>query len=183
MSVGNAYYYFDSKEQLIQGFYDRVVHEHLATSIERLDGVTDLAERIHTHLATWTELVAGHHEFAAGFFRTAADPNSPMSPFSRDSDRTRELAIARWRDVVDGSDAAMPDEIRDELPGMLWLFHMGIILFWVHDNSPDQMATRLMTARTVPLVVRAIGLVEVPELRGLVDDLIALLRDAHSFLG
>ena len=42
VSVGNAYYYFDSKDQLIQGFYDRAAERHLVASTERLDGVTDL---------------------------------------------------------------------------------------------------------------------------------------------
>ena len=32
VSVGNAYYYFDSKEHLIQAFYDRAQHEHLAAA-------------------------------------------------------------------------------------------------------------------------------------------------------
>ena len=57
---------------------------------------------------------------------------------------------------------------------------MGLILFWVHDRSPDQIATRLATARTVPLVVKAIGLLDVPELRSLIDDLASLLRDVRA---
>ncbi len=182
VSVGNAYYYFDSKEQLIQGFYDRVAEQHLARSVERLEGVSDLAERIHAHLACWIELLAGFHEFAAGFFRSAADPLSPLSPFSDDSARARDAAVARWRDVVDGSDADLPDELRAELPGLLWLFHMGVILFWVHDRSPDQVATRLLAARLVPVVVRAVELADVPEARTLVDDVLALIRDARALL-
>lgn len=180
VSVGNAYYYFDSKEQLIQGFYDRAAEQHLTVSVDRLEGLTDLAERIHAHLACWFELMSGNHEFAAAFFRTAADPSSPMSPFSSESAPARDAAIERWRHVVEGSDADIPEHVRSELPGVLWLFQMGLILFWVHDSSADQIATRMAVARTVPLVVRVIGLVDVPELRGLVDDLIALLHDARS---
>ena len=180
VSVGNAYYYFDSKEQLVQEFYDRAAIDHLALSVERLAAKTDLAERVYAHLDCWFELMARNHEFAAAFFRTAADPNSPMSPFSEQSQAAREAAIERWAGVVDDSDAVMPDDVRAELPGVLWLFQMGLILFWVHDSSPDQIATKLAVARTVPLVVRAIGLIEIPELRALIDDLVALLRDARS---
>lgn len=183
VSVGNAYYYFSSKEQLVQGFYDRAAADHLAISADRLDGIDDLAERIHAHLASWFELMGVHHEFAGEFFRTAADPTSPMSPFSDASTPARDAALARWRIVVDESDAEIPDQVREELPGLLWLFHMGLILFWVHDQSPEQIASKLATARVVPLVVRAIGLVEVPELRGLIDDLLALFGDARSLLG
>lgn len=183
VSVGNAYYYFDSKEHLIQGFYDRVSVEHEAASIARLAGRTDLAERLYAHLDVWFESMGRYHPFAAAFFRTASDPTSPMSPFSEASAATREAAIARFRDVVDGSDASVPDAVAGDLPELLWLFHMGLILFWVHDRSPGQMATRLAVARTVPIIVRAIGLVEVPELRALVDDITSLLGEVRALLG
>jgi AcrR family transcriptional regulator len=183
VSVGNAYYYFDSKEHLIQGFYDRVSVEHEAASEARLAGKTDLADRLYAHLDVWFQSMGRYHPFAAAFFRTASDPTSPMSPFSAASAATREAAIARFHEVVDGADTPVPDAVAGELPELLWLFHMGLILFWVHDRSPSQTATRLAVARTVPIIVRAIGLADVPELRGLVDDITALLRDVRSLLG
>ena len=39
------------------------------------------------------------------------------------------------RDLVAGSKARMPNDLRAELPYLLWLYHMGIILFWIHDGS------------------------------------------------
>lgn len=180
VSLGNAYYYFSSKEHLIQGFYDRVLVEHERTSAERLVGLTSLADRLYAHLDVWFEAMGRYHEFAAAFFRTAADPSSPMSPFSADSAATRQASIDRFRDVVAGAEPPPPELVRDELPELLWLFHMGLILFWVHDRSPGQVATRLAVARTVPLIVKAVALVDVPELRSLVDDITALLRDVRA---
>ena len=183
VSVGNAYYYFDSKDQLIQGFYDRAAERHLAVSTERLDGVTDLAARIHTHLDSWFEIMGDYHEFAASFFRTAADPASPLSPFSKESEPARDAAIRRWSDVIAGADTTLPERVASELPDALWLYQMGLVMFWVHDRSADQIATRMLTARTVPIVVKALGLVEVPELTSLIDDLISLMDDARTALG
>lgn len=183
VSVGNAYYYFDSKDQLIQGFYDRAAERHLAISVERLDGVTDLAGRIYAHLESWFEIMGDYHEFAASFFRTAADPASPLSPFSKESGPARDAAIGRWRAVVDGADADLPERVASELPEALWLYQMGLIMFWVHDRSADQVATKMLTARTVPIVVKALRLVDVPQLTELIDDLIALMNDARTALG
>ena len=42
VSVGNAYYYFEGKEHLIQGFYDRIAADHQAAVREVLDRETDL---------------------------------------------------------------------------------------------------------------------------------------------
>lgn len=183
VSVGNAYYYFDSKDELIQGFYDQAAERHLAISVERLHGVTDLAQRIHLHLVSWFEIMIDYHEFAASFFRTAADPTSPLSPFSKESEPARTAALSRWRDVVEGSDIDIPEAVRTELPDVLWLYQMGLVMFWVHDRSTNQIATRMMTARSVPLVVKALGLVDLPELRAIIDDVIALVRDARLALG
>ena len=182
VSVGNAYYYFDSKDQLIQGFYDRAAERHLAASVDRLEGITDLAQRIHRHLESWFDIMADYHQFAASFFRTAADPASPLSPFSADSEPARLAAIGRWREVVHGSDADIPEAVAAVLPDLLWLYQMGLVMFWVHDRSASQTATKLLTARTVPLLVRIIGLVDLPELRGVVDDVLSLLRDARTIL-
>lgn len=180
VSVGNAYYYFDSKEHLIQGFYDRVLVEHERESRERLADLTTLADRLYAHLDVWFVAMGRYHEFAAAFFRTAADPASPMSPFSADSGVTRAASIDGFRDVVAGAEPPAPEAVRDDLPELLWLFHMGLILFWVHDRSPGQIATRLAVGRTVPLIVKAVALVDVPELRALVDDVTALLRDVRA---
>jgi AcrR family transcriptional regulator len=180
VSVGNAYYYFDSKEQLVQGFYDRAAEQHLTASAERLIGVRGLAERIHGHLSVWFELMGVYHQFAGQFFRTAADPAGPMSPFSDASSPARDKAIERWRTVIEESDATIADDVGAELPELMWLFHMGLILFWVHDRSPDQIATRLAAGRLVPVVVKAIDLVEVPELRSLVEELLGLLHDVRQ---
>ncbi len=180
VSVGNAYYYFDSKEHLVQGFYDRAAERHVAASRLRLEGRTDLAERIYHHLDAWFDVQAGNHEFAGQFFRTAADPSSPMSPFSPESAPARDAAIELWRGVVAGSDVTLAEDVAEELPSLLWLFQMGIVLFWVHDQSPGQVATRLAIGRTAPIVSRLIGLVDVPELRALVDDVLALLADLRT---
>ncbi len=56
---------------------------------------------------------------------------------------------------------------------------MGVVLFWVYDPTPDGSATRNVVACTAPLVVRAIGLTRLPILRGMVDDLVALINEVR----
>ncbi len=180
VSVGNAYYYFASKEHLIQGFYDRAAVEHGELSAQRLEGLTAIDERIETHLTAWFELFEPYRAFAGAFFRNAADPASPLSPFSPESEPARVAAIELWRTVVDGAELDAPEELRAELPELLWLYQMGLVLFWVHDRSAQAVATRLVVARTVPIVVRAIEVSRLPALRGLLDDLLALLADLRA---
>jgi hypothetical protein len=54
---------------------------------------------------------------------------------------------------------------------------MGVVLFWVYDDSPGARTTYLLVERTVPLVVRLVGLARYRLLRGVVNDVLQLLRD------
>jgi AcrR family transcriptional regulator len=182
VSLGSAYYYFESKEHLIQGFYDQVSEVHARGLPARLDGVTALTDRLIVHLDLWLDLLAPHHSFAAVFFRSAADPASPLSPFSAASAPARHTSMQLMQLVIDGSDAKVPKTIRAELPELLWLFHMGVVLFWVHDRSHDVMASRLLVRRVVPMLVRAIELARLPVLRATTVDLVALIGEMKTLL-
>ncbi len=176
VSVGNAYYYFRSKEDLIQAFYDDIGRAHRALAERRLAGRRDLADRLRVVLLAHVDVIEPYHAFAGSFFKVAADPASPLSPFSGQSGPARDEATRFFATVLDGSGAKIPAALREELPGLLWLFHMGVILYWVHDRSPGAAKTRLLVEGAVPLVVKLIGLGRVPVLRGAVDDVLALLR-------
>ncbi len=53
-------------------------------------------------LRVWLEIAEPYHEFAAQFFKNAADPESPLS-FSPESEHAREAAIDVHREVLRGS--------------------------------------------------------------------------------
>ncbi len=180
VSLGNAYYYFASKEHLIQGYYERVGVDHAAAVVGPLATETDLERRILIMLEAWLDVVEPYRSFAGQFFKHAAEPTSPLSPFSAASAPARAASIALWRDVVDGSDSKIAKGIAGELPELLWLYFMGLVLFWVHDPSDGNARTRVLVARTAPLVVRAIGLARVPVIRGTIEDLIGLIAELKS---
>jgi AcrR family transcriptional regulator len=177
VSVGNAYYYFDSKEQLVQGFYDRLAELHGRRSAEVLATERDFAARLLGVMLGWLEVAAPYHEFGKQFFVNAADPDSPLSPFSTQSSPARDAQIAIHREVVEGSDAAMDPELRADLPELIWLYHMGVVLFWVHDRSPGCRRTRMLVERTVPLIDRLVRLSRVRVLRPVTRDVVGLIRD------
>ena len=180
VSVGNAYYYFASKEQLVQGFYDRAQEDHAAGARPVLEAETDLAARIVGVGEAWLTVMEPYRPFAGKFFKNAAEPTSPLSPFSPESAPARAAAVALWQEVLDGSDARIPKRIRPELPELLWLYFMGIVLFWVHDPTDDVSATRRVLQRTAPLVVRAINLTRLPVMRAMLDDVVALIHDIRQ---
>ena len=175
VAVGNAYYYFDSKEHLVQGFYDRNQAAHRAAAESVLATEKSFASRLRGVMHAGIDVNQPYHWFAASFFKTAAEPASPLSPFSSESSPAREAAIGLFRDVLDGSDAKLDPGLRDELPELLWLAWMGVILFWVYDRSPDQHRTRRLIDGAVPLIDRLVGLSRLPALRPALRQVLALI--------
>jgi AcrR family transcriptional regulator len=135
VATGNAYYYFESKEELIQEYYARNQTEH------------------------------------------AAEPASPLSPFSKESSPTRNAAIALYAEVIAASRLRVPAVLRDRLPELLWLYSMGIVLYWVHDTSPGCEKTYRLIDSTAPLAERLILLARFPGLRSLTRRLLRVADD------
>ncbi|MFF3401756.1 TetR family transcriptional regulator [Streptomyces sp. NPDC002659] len=177
VSVGNAYYYFASKEHLVQGFYDRIGAEHQAAVRPILHRETDLETRLAGVLTSWLEIAEPYHEFAAQFFKNAADPESPLSPFSPESEHAREAALSIHREVLAGSKAKVADELADALPELMWLSQMGLVLYWVFDRSEGRERTRRLAERGARLTTRGVALSRFRVLRPLVHEVHELFTD------
>ncbi|WP_345560993.1 TetR/AcrR family transcriptional regulator [Nonomuraea rosea] len=180
VSVGNAYYYFSGKEALIQAYYDRAQAEHEQACRALLAEESSFAARLSGVLREWVRVSEPYHEFAVKFYKHAAEPTNPLSPFSDQSSPAREASIAIYRQVVEGSRDRMNAELREELPDLLWLLSMGMVLFWVHDTSPGCTRTYRLIEATVPLVDRLVGLSHLPGLRGITKDFIAVVHELRA---
>ncbi|MGI5195328.1 TetR/AcrR family transcriptional regulator [Streptomyces sp. CA-288835] len=177
VSVGNAYYYFAGKEHLIQGFYDRIGAEHQVAVRAILESETGLEARFAGILKAWLDVAEPYHEFAVQFFKNAADPDSPLSPFSPESEHARVQAIGVCREVLSGSKAKVPAELRDILPELLWLSQMGLVLYWVFDRTEGRERSYRLAERGARLTALGISLARFRTLRPLVREVHELFTD------
>jgi AcrR family transcriptional regulator len=180
IALGGAYYYFSSKEQLVQAFYARLQQG----SIERVAPVLERERTLERRLAGAMEAVldglAPYHPFAGVLFKTAADPASPLNPFSAESASVRGESVAMFARLVEGSTAKVPSALRDDLPFLLWLYHMGLIMYWVFDRSEGQSKSRWLAGQTVPIVCRLLRVAGLPGMGGLVRSAAELVRKLRS---
>ena len=165
VSLGNAYHYFGSKEHLIQAFYQRLHEEHLNAVRPVLAKETTLRERLMTVMQLKISTLEPYHEFAGVLFKTAADPHSPLNPFADASAPVRRDSIQLFEEVVSETKARIPADLREQLPYMLWLYHMGVILFWIHDSSPRRSRTYRLVDQTVDLLDKLVSLASNPLMR------------------
>ncbi|HEX5995292.1 MAG TPA: TetR family transcriptional regulator [Jiangellales bacterium] len=176
VSLGNAYYYFGSKEELVQEFYVEIQAGHRRRAAEALRS-RDFVERLRGVLQAGIDEMAPYHSFAGSFIKVAVSPSSASSPFSPESAAARTAAMALFREVVEGSAARSGGALARDLPALLWLAYLGITLFWVYDTSPGQMRTRQLVDATARMVGRLVTVAWLPGLRTVSEDLHNLLAN------
>jgi AcrR family transcriptional regulator len=139
VSLGSAYYYFDSKEDLVMAFYKQAI-EAMAPKMEAaLAGKISFEERIAALMAVKFEYFQPNRAFLGALFRF--------------------------------------------LPNLLWLYQMGLILYWIYDRSPDQWRTRALREKSLALLVSSLklsGFALTKPLRSKIVELIALVEGGQK---
>jgi AcrR family transcriptional regulator len=176
VSVGNAYYYFPSKESLVQEFYLQIQRAHLTGVEPILASGKGFADQLKAILHAAVDVWAPHHRFAGKAIGLAAVPGSPISPFSAESEQSREMARDVFRRLVAGTALKMDPKLREELPDFLWLTQLGLVVYWVHDSSPGHKRTRLVIDRAVPYLEDLIGLSRMKVFRPMTNRALELIR-------
>jgi AcrR family transcriptional regulator len=180
ISVGNAYYYFPTKNHLVQELYLRVQGDHRSRVEAAFGTTTDIAKRLEIALLCGLDALAPYHDSAPGFLAAAISPTSAVSPFGADSAEPREMAVSVFRAVVAGSTNTIPAELMRQLPELLWMAYMGLTLFWVYDNSSGQAKTRALAKGACKLFGTILPLARLPFARGPLNDLLDLVEAARS---
>lgn len=180
VSVGNAYYYFASKDELVQELYRRLQDEHRSRCLPQLHEGRNLGEHLRTILLTGVDVMSPYHGFGSTFVFAAVRPSSRLGPFGDDAAVARGKSIALFKQAVVASRPQPPLGIRDDLPELLWLMYMGITMFWVYDNSPGQERTRRLAGNAAPLVSKLVVLARLPVVRKITEDIADLIKGARS---
>jgi hypothetical protein len=110
-----------------------------------------------------------------GALSVHTDPNHPLSPFSAQTREIRENDMRFFERALEGSRVRVPDDLQAYLPRLLWMYQMGMILFWINDRSAGQKKTQALIGKSLEVVVRLIKLASLPltkPLRRMVIDLV-----------
>ncbi len=160
LSLGAAYHYFPSKDALVMAYYEwmQAEHERLVEAARSPDA--DLQSRIATLFATKLELLRRDRKVLGALFGNLGDPTHPLSVFGRETSGIRERSLGQFTAVF--ADPAVPEELRTLLGRLLWLTHLGVVLFFIHDNSPKQARTFTLVEALVDLAATAIPLISHP---------------------
>ena len=166
MATGAAYYYFPSKDSIVLAFYERASNQTAPLLEAALAAGTDLRERLQRVIEVKLRYFAPSRTLLAAL-AARVDPGHPLSPFGRETANIRERDIAIFERVISGSRQKVAKDLDGTLPGVLWMYQMALILFWIHDRSAGQKRTALLIEKSVAIVVGLIRLSSLPLMRPL----------------
>jgi len=176
LSLGSAYYYFKSKEAIVGAYYDYIQEEHQARARAAFARARTLRERLRAALHTKIDIVQDDQRLLRALFRYGGEPNHPLTWFGAASRGQREVSTEVFAETL--SDEKLPDDIRDVAPTLLWTLHMGILLYFLYDDSPHHRRTRTLIDNAVDFVVDAKRIATTALLRPVRRRVITVLRTA-----
>jgi len=164
VAVGAAYYYFDSKDAIVMAFYQQAQEEMAPLLNATLVKTKTLETRLRSVINFKFEYFLPNRALL-GALSAHVDPAHPLSPFSQETAAIREQDVGFFQQIVDHSNVKLPSAIHVYLPRLLWLYQMGLLLFWVYDRSPDQARTKILFDKTLRMILLGLRLARLPFLR------------------
>jgi AcrR family transcriptional regulator len=177
MSLGAAYYYFETKEAIVAAYYEYVQAEHAARAREQFQKQSKLRPRLAAAIHTKLDILQDDRQLMGALFRYGGDPDHPLSWFGPGTRPERDLSMAIFADAI--ANERLPNDVRDVAPVLLWTLHMGIVLYFLYDKSPNQKRTRRLVEAAVNLVIQAKRIVTLPLMRPVRKRVIDALREAE----
>lgn len=179
VATGAAYYYYPSKDAIVADFYQRSCSEMQPQIEAALRSARGLENRLRAVISVKLAHFAPNRSVLRSLLRNGADPGHPLSPFSPETGEIRSIDIAWFDRILVDCGMRIPRDLEPHLPGVLWFFQMGIIFFWVLDESPNQSRTaRLLelSAKSVAFLLRVSALPLMRPLRKTVLQLIVIVK-------
>jgi len=159
IALGTTYNYFPTKEHLALYFFEQALDRVLARHRRECPPEAPLHEQVFSLIALELEEVAPYEEFLGVVVSLGTIPTSRLHPFSLDTQRLK----SRQLDYVAGLLARAVE--RGEMPAVgfeamllsaYWVFHLGIVIYWLNDTSPNKEDTFVLLDRSLRYILASL---------------------------
>ena len=171
-----AYYYYPSKEAIIQAYYETVQDEQDRICSEVFAQNKNLKARLAAVLHSKFDLVQNDRKLLGVVFRYTGEPEHPLSCLGPGTAGVRHRSTKVFRDAIAGE--KLPRDLQQLLPIALWALQMGLLVMFLYDSSEHQQRTRRLTDGALDLTVKLLGLTKLAVLKPIRIKILALLREA-----
>ncbi|MEM6996564.1 MAG: TetR/AcrR family transcriptional regulator [Myxococcota bacterium] len=173
-SVGLAYRYFPSKDAIVLELYRRQAEEFSDIAAGLPAG--RLGERYAQAMELRLANLAPQRSAIAGLVAAGLDPQSHVGVLGEHTEDVRVHVCRSFRVLVEGSTSPPRPAIQRDLVEVLYAAHLGVLLFWLGDRTPNAAATHRMLGMLGALVDAANPMLGTPFARRILAQLAAALR-------
>lgn len=181
LAKGATYYYFPSKEAIIQAYYLTVQAEQERSCAETFARTRNLKLRLATALHSKLDLAQEDRNLLGLVFRYTGEPEHPLSCLGRGTAEIRRRSIQVFQDAL--TEENLPSDLRDLLPIALWALQMGLLVMFLYDSSDNQRRTRRLADGALGLSLKLLRLAKFAVLKPVRIKVLALLREADLLSG
>jgi AcrR family transcriptional regulator len=153
-----------------------VQREHRLIAQEQLPQLRSLRERLGMLFQTKLDILKDDRKLLGALFRYTGNPEHPLSFLGRSTAPLREDCMELFAEALEPE--RLPEDLRELLPLAIWALHMGVLLYFLYDSSPNLNRTRRLADGAIDLWVSFLTLARLPLLRPARRGVMTLLRDA-----
>jgi AcrR family transcriptional regulator len=147
-SLGLAYRYFASKEELVLALYRRLADDLMVRAGALPPG--SLADRFDWFMRTKLALRRPYRAVFGAIVGAALAPGSEVAVLGERSAAIRREVAGVVALAVTGASHAPRPAPAEQLTLILYSAHLLLLLFWLNDRDPDERATEEMLGLPTP---------------------------------
>ena len=172
-----AYYYYPSKEAIIQAYYEMLQAEQERICDEAFAKNRNLKARLTVAMQTKFDLVENDRKLLGVVFRYTGEPEHPLSCLGRGTTGIRRRAMEIFQKAI--AEERLPKDLSELLPLALWSLQMGLLVMFLYDESAGQRRTRRLADGALDLTIKLLALAKLPVLKPVRTKVLGLLREAE----
>ncbi len=181
VATGSAYYYFKTKDALVLDYYAHTQIEAKKHNERIIGESTDFKKRFDALLTFKFDQMRDDRRFVSVLAKGAADRENQLSPFSPKTKEIRQDAIQLIENIISGSNLKVAESLKPHLPRLLWFFQMGLILYWINDNSSEQKKTYKLKETSINIMLKLMQMSTLPFMSKLNQSIIQLIQSLETY--
>jgi AcrR family transcriptional regulator len=155
IAEGTVFNYFKTKEDIALHFFEQEVDQAIASVRDnpRLQKAP-LEEKLFNLVHSQLDYLAPYESFIGAAFIHALKPASRLGIFNHRAQELRHRYVGFVQELFEESLPKQRDNpITWLAPDFFWIYYLGVLLYWLHDSSPDKQNTLAFLDRSLSMGV------------------------------
>jgi len=163
MSTGAAYHYFQSKSAIVLAFYEKHTRGREEALRRILEEEESLESRLSRLMHEQLEGLTDDRPLLSALTASVINTADPLSIFSKETRHLTQASLDAFRAPLAGS---VPDDLVGPIAGLLWALQLGLLLYFIHDDSSGQQRTHALVDEAIGAICSVLPLLGSPLFEG-----------------